>query len=54
MQHREKVASLILIGAQYKVPGLLIDVQNLLFRCMPQKMFDSANVTGQIERRRNS
>ena len=35
IRHEEKVDSLVLIGAQYKVPSLLIDFQNLIFRCMP-------------------
>ena len=35
IRHGNKVDSLVLIGAQYKVPTLLIDFQNLLFRCMP-------------------
>lgn len=39
IRHEDKVCSLILIGAQYKVPRLLIDFQNLLFRCMPNKSF---------------
>ena len=39
IRHEEKVDSLVLIGAQYKVPSLLIDFQNLLFRCMPAKSF---------------
>ena len=39
IRHGAKVASLVLIGAQYKVPTLLIDFQNLLFRCMPAKSF---------------
>ena len=33
IRHEEKVDSLVLIGAQYKVPSLLIDFQNLIFRC---------------------
>ena len=37
IRHEEKVDSLVLIGAQYKVPSLLIDFQNLIFRCMPNK-----------------
>lgn len=37
--HGDKVASLVLIGAQYKVPTLLVDVQNLLFRCLPDRSF---------------
>lgn len=39
IRHGDKVASLVLIGAQYKVPRLIIDMQNLLFRCLPQKSF---------------
>ena len=38
IRHEEKVDSLVLIGAQYKVPSLLIDFQNLIFRCMPNKV----------------
>ncbi len=45
IRHREKVASLILIGAQYKVPSLLIDFQNLLFRCMPGKAFEGMGIS---------
>ena len=41
IRHGDKVASLVLIGAQYKVPTFLIDFQNFLFRCMPSKSFDS-------------
>ena len=41
IRHEEKVDSLVLIGAQYKVPSLLIDFQNLIFRCMPNKVFES-------------
>ena len=35
IRHGDKVASLVLIGSQYKVPTFLIDFQNFLFRCMP-------------------
>ena len=45
IRHEEKVASLILIGAQYKVPSLLIDFQNLIFRCMPNKAFESMGLS---------
>ncbi len=41
IRHKDKVSSLILIGTQYKVPTLLIDLQNLIFRIMPSKSFDS-------------
>lgn len=39
IRHGEKVDSLILIGIQCKVPCLLVDFQNLLFRWMPDKAF---------------
>ena len=39
IRHRDKISSLILIGAQYKVPSRLIDFQNLIFRCMPNRAF---------------
>ena len=39
IRHKEKVASLVLIAAQYKVSRPLIDFQNLMFRLMPQKAF---------------
>ena len=45
IRHEEKVASLVLIGAQYKVPSLLIDFQNLIFRCMPDKAFESMGLS---------
>ena len=35
IRHGNRVASLVLIGAQYKVPTFLINFQNILFRCMP-------------------
>ena len=45
IRHGDKVASLVLIGAQYKVPSLLIDFQNLIFRCMPNKAFESMGLS---------
>ena len=52
VRHNDKVASLVLIGAQYKMPGLLIDLQNLIFRCMPGKAFSHSmrtlDFTGQL------
>lgn len=45
VRHRDKVDSLILIGAQYKVSGLLIDFQNVLFRFMPEKAFRSMGLS---------
>lgn len=45
IRHRDKVSSLILIGVQYKVPSLLIDFQNVLFRFMPNKAFESMGLS---------
>ena len=45
IRHGDKVASLVLVGAQYKVPTLLIDFQNLIFRCMPNKVFESMGLS---------
>lgn len=45
IRHGDKVSSLVLVGAQYKVPTLLIDFQNLLFRCMPGKSFESMGLS---------
>ena len=39
VRHGERVASLILIGAQVRVPTRLVDFQNLVFRCMPKRAF---------------
>lgn len=43
--HGSKVASLVLIGGQYKVPSLLIDFQNFLFRWMPEKAFQGTGLS---------
>ena len=45
IRHGDKVASLVLIGTQYKVPSLLINFQNLIFRCMPNKAFESMGLS---------
>lgn len=35
----EKAASLALVGAQYKMPRMLLRLQNLVFRCLPARAF---------------
>ena len=45
IRHGDKVASLVLIGTQYKVPSLLINFQNLIFRFMPNKAFESMGLS---------
>ncbi len=39
IDHPEKVHSLVLIAAQYKMPRRLLRFQNILFRLMPKAMF---------------
>lgn len=39
IEHPEKVHSLALIATPYKMPKLLLQFQNILFRCMPESMF---------------
>lgn len=34
-----KVKSLILIGGQYKMPKLILSFQNMVFKCLPNKLF---------------
>lgn len=45
IRHREKVGALVCIGAQYKTPRLLLDLQSLLFRCMPHQIFTDMGMT---------
>ena len=39
IEYPEKVKSLVLIAAQYKMPKKLLKIQNILFRLMPNAMF---------------
>lgn len=39
IDHPEKVNSLVLIAAQYKMPKGLLKLQNILFQLMPESMF---------------
>ncbi len=41
LDHPEKVQSMILIGAQYKIPKGLLRIQNAVFRFMPQSSFQN-------------
>lgn len=45
INHKDKVSALVLIAGQYKVPSLLINFQNLLFRCMPNHAFQDAGIS---------
>lgn len=40
IDHPDRVKSLVLIGAQYKMPKGLLRFQNVIFHMMPQSMFD--------------
>ena len=39
IDYPQKVKALVLIAAQYKMPARLLKLQNMLFRFMPQSMF---------------
>ena len=45
IRHGDQVSSLVLIGVQYKVPSLLIDFQNIVFRYMPCKVFEDMGIS---------
>ena len=45
IRHPDEVASLVLVGAQYRTPRLLMGLQNLLFRCMPGRAFDGMGIS---------
>ncbi len=44
INHTEKVKSLILIAPQYKMPKLLLKLQNIIFRIMPENSFLSTGM----------
>ena len=39
IEHSNKVHAVVLIGTQYKIPKLLLKIQNVIFRFMPHSMF---------------
>lgn len=45
IRHPGQVSSLIWIAGQLRSQKLLVDVQNLLFRCMPNKMFQDMGLS---------
>lgn len=45
LRHPDKVNSLILIAGQFRSPTHLIDLQNLIFRCLPESMFQSMGLS---------
>ena len=45
IRYPDQVDSLILIGAQYKMPTALLNVQNLVFRLMPKSTFSNTGLS---------
>lgn len=41
LRHGDRVAAMVLLGARDRTPRLLMDIQDLLFRCMSDKAFAS-------------
>lgn len=41
----QKIASLILIAPQYKIPKMLMNFQNLIFKIMPEKFFKKTKIS---------
>ncbi|MGB4984268.1 MAG: alpha/beta fold hydrolase [Erysipelotrichaceae bacterium] len=41
----QKVNSLVVLGAQYKIPKFLFLLQGLVFRCLPSSLFDDRGFT---------
>lgn len=44
-RHPEKVSSLVLVGAQFKIPAGIMKVQNLVFRLLPNKFFNQMGIS---------
>ena len=45
IRHPDKVAALIWIAGQLRSPTALVDVQNLVFRCLPGRMFEGMGLS---------
>lgn len=45
IRHPGRVRSLVLIGARYRMPSLLLSIQNLVFRLMPKRSFESIGIS---------
>ena len=52
-EHPGKVASLVLIAPQYRGPKLLLQVQDMIFRFMPQEVFVEMGISKENFRRLN-
>lgn len=42
IDYPQKVNSLILVGVQYKIPKVLFGLQSIVFKCLPNKAFNSS------------
>ncbi|MDO4281523.1 MAG: alpha/beta hydrolase [Peptococcaceae bacterium] len=47
IRHSDRVAELVLIGAQVKSPTRLIDAQNMIFRLLPARAFSLMGISKQ-------
>ena len=47
LNHADKVSSLVLIAPQYKMPRLLLRVQNIAFRILPNSLFSKDGIAKQ-------
>lgn len=45
LRHKDKVKTIILIAAQYKMPKMILDFQNIVFSLMPEASFKSIGMT---------
>lgn len=41
----EKISGLILIAPQYKIPKIIVSLQNIIFKLMPEKFFEETNIS---------
>lgn len=44
INHPEKVKSLVLIAPQYKMPRMLLKIQNIIFHCMSESAFRKSGI----------
>lgn len=45
IDHPDRVQSLVLIAPQYKMPKRMLTFQNMVYHCMPKRMFSSMGFT---------
>lgn len=47
IRHPDRVAGLVLIAGQFRSPTLLVDLQNLIFHCLPGRVFQDMGLPKQ-------